>query len=323
MTRHTISGYLSNLEMRSAKTIIVEGKDDKKFISRIAHQVLGQHQPSGLANLIIDTADLLKTETGIIGNRALVEETHRRAAHEKLQLLAVVDREYREFQFEKSIMDCLSSHNAIDGTLWWTRGHSIENYLLVPQVFILFLRQQFADSLAIGNLQQVIAFFPSILNEVCALTLSLNSIKALRKAEGVASASAWSFSDNNTATLDLRDIINKLIDRRVEVDDALSLTASMHHYRTLLSDCISDDIGRWLSHGHLAWELCWLAVASLVSDLCDSRATVGEIGHGYASQKFISACDTYSGFVCNELDLPFPGLWQHFEECNDSPTSNC
>ncbi|HEJ7892232.1 TPA: DUF4435 domain-containing protein [Serratia liquefaciens] len=119
---YTIDSYITSLTMSSKKRILVEGRHDRLHL----YQLIYKFNPH--SKVMIDTAQDIKASDRSMAknNRLKIEAIHSRVKNNK-NVWFLCDREFREFDVNGKIDDLLNSHFC-DNSLYWTLGHSLENY---------------------------------------------------------------------------------------------------------------------------------------------------------------------------------------------------
>lgn len=170
----------------SKKTrILVEGKDDRAIMRNLL-SIFGKSNEIG-----IDVAADLKGTCKItaLNNRAKVEKIHtacRDSIHHR-QLYFFCDREFRKFRIENAIFDEASEHNN-EGNLFWTLGHSIENYFLSEDILI----EAYRFLCLSGHKNDASLIFQSILNQSIRLIAQITfAAKEINKSGYPLSIISW------------------------------------------------------------------------------------------------------------------------------------
>ena len=124
--------FINLVRMSKDSHILLEGSQDKAFFDILCQAVgvisLGVNFQS--PSVAITTAEVIKSDSTILGNRDKVEKVSELIRGQPFQcrFVGFVDREFREFKFAKSIRDEVRAQRCV-GRLIWSRGHSIENYM--------------------------------------------------------------------------------------------------------------------------------------------------------------------------------------------------
>jgi hypothetical protein len=119
---YTIESYITSLTMSSKKRVLVEGRHDRLHL----YQLIYKFNPN--SKVMIDTAQDIKASDKAMSknNRLKIEIIHSRVKNRK-NIWFLCDREFREFDVNGKVNDLLNSHFC-DDSLYWTLGHSLENY---------------------------------------------------------------------------------------------------------------------------------------------------------------------------------------------------
>ncbi len=125
---YTIDSYITSLTMSSKKRVLVEGRHDRLHL----YQLIYKFNPA--SKVKIDTAQDIKASDKAMSknNRLKIETIHSRV-QKKDNISFLCDREFREFSFNDRVEDLLNSHYC-DDSLYWTLGHSLENYFFNASV---------------------------------------------------------------------------------------------------------------------------------------------------------------------------------------------
>lgn len=106
MSTYDFPGYLSALDMRPFRTLLVEGPTDRKILSRLINSLI----ESGLVDpdsLVIDCADLIDRTGFGMGVREFVEHIHSNSTVGADRFFVLVDREFRGFSIASPLTDTL------------------------------------------------------------------------------------------------------------------------------------------------------------------------------------------------------------------------
>ena len=173
------SGYQSHLDMLAGVTrppivILVEAKDDAAALAKLFNEL---NIPVRLHR-----ADCIRPAGGL-GARELVEEAHTLARIRGLFLFAFVDREGRLTTTGWPPTETLSGHFRDPSGIGWTRGHSIENYIMTIDAIGSGLRDQHPEPSG-QAVREFEAHFDAALRLACVLTraiMNLGLVARLRK----------------------------------------------------------------------------------------------------------------------------------------------
>ena len=307
MSSYSSGGYLIALQQRSARTLLVEGKDDKAIIARVQQEIVADaHAPN--VNFVIDTCDIAKCSGS--GMRDAVEAIHASAVAQGIPLAALVDREFREFELtDNSTRDILDCHHVLSSNMYWTRGHSIENYFLDVRFIVSFLKFQFPENLPGSLITAVTDHFDSVIVEAAVASLSARDAGLLSKTSGVCRPSHWR-RDNFKPKLSDDAIAERFAVRAATPEQVAEFLTKMKFYRSSLHGL--PRLCQWLSHGHFGRELTWTAVASLAEENGFSTTDVDAIGTGFKDPKLRHDADLWARLIVgNSTESPM-SLWRWF-----------
>ena len=281
----TYSEFVNSIRMSKSPYIMLEGSQDRNFFDILRQTIQGApaHGSKYSDNVAIATAEEVKSDLQIEGNRRKVEIVSKLVAQTSFRerFVGFVDREFRKFYVSTQITDALRTQRQLE-RLVWSRGHSIENYLLDFEV----LRNPLFDSSENGQiagiaLQHLERNFPEILNVACALGLAgaeaglLEIVRRTVHFGPVMPPEApvlWNVGEWKKSLLDNSHLSSQDSDQLIEQFESC--------LRTCKASTPSDV--RWACDGHLGIRFVWAAYAKYI--YCASQAAPG-IGPNAANQR--------------------------------------
>lgn len=287
--RHSYSGYLAAIQVRSSRTLLVEGTDDKTVLSR----VVAEASATGSEKVVIDTAEMIKPPSPA-GNREIVEGVHALARGQGLRLAAWVDREFREFEFTHSVGDPLGIHKIQFVTLFWTRGHSIENYFFFAKRVTRFLKYKFIDRLPDGWEQALAASFPDILAWAASLSVAAFENSILQRMGDMFTEASWHVGAK--CEPDWTQVGAALQQRGVA---AAVVNTVETRARTLFGQFFPSEltIAQWACHGHIGESCVWSAAAALLGSLGADKRLVSDVSNGFKDEKLRHAAEVWAAEI--------------------------
>jgi len=256
MPKYSAHGYPAAVIMRSNRTLLVEGPNDKAIISRLFIELRNQHRVQS-DNLLIDTAAEIPDAPG--GNRQRVEDMHARVGGSG-KFAALVDREFRKFDLV-NLADQNPSHVEIPDNLFWTRGHSAENYLCDVRIFITSLENLLPVNLPQDYRRHLENAFPSILRNCASISLAAKEIGKLDRIPHLVALDHWSVKADGSTEINMPRMKSILADRGVSAPQCVAFEAEYN--RCLAQLTVLDlPLSRWICHGHVSEYHIWSAVAS-------------------------------------------------------------
>lgn len=131
---YNYSQYITKAMMSSKQTILVEGRHDKAHLKNLISKLFDSDQRKMIA---IDTAEQIKGESKQTckNNRVKITNIYERSllAINVDNLFFLCDREFDNFSFDKIISDIFIENNS---SLYFTAGHSFENYFLTESTIV-------------------------------------------------------------------------------------------------------------------------------------------------------------------------------------------
>ena len=270
-------GYLPNEyeiaigEISHRKRLIVEGPTDKNVFKTLLCQFdeyeneLSTQNKINEDNIDIDCVeDLPQNDFNLNGctinqngNRGKVEYLHETLQNSPKHnnLVFFADREFREFNLDK-IQDYLNGHK-VKGSLVWSRGHSIENYLFDFNILRQSLRGLTKDQLYDKNIQNYEKLFYNTIRFATAISLAL---KDCEKIQALEDKFNWDLIDvdDSEVILNVEECKIRLKNQqgsaknRISLEDVETVIASFQNwYIKLKKNAIEINTIRWICHGHI------------------------------------------------------------------------
>ena len=272
----TSSEFLTEVRISRRSHILLEGSRDRAFFTTMVQVANTGSELESTKRIVIDTAERIKSEGDIQGNRQKVETISALISNRTYadRFVGFVDREFRDFSWNTAILD-KQKQQYHKGRLIWSRGHSIENYLFDYQVVqqVLYdctpdgdtavralecLRENFAAVLAIGCALGLCAFEANALN-VIRRTVHWRSI-AFQEGKVAWDVDAWKVAMAQNSGLDAstRD----------------ELATQFTNWLKVIE--VSDPIDvKWACDGHIGLNLIWNAYAQLIYHVRQHQSTTG------------------------------------------------
>lgn len=301
MSQYSIEGYIAALAFRTNPTLLVEGVTDKVIITCFIHQIanLKKAAPS---NVLIDTAQIIaSSKSQPQGNREKVEQIHTIASTTGNRFAALVDREFRQFIINSTISDASPHHAVIDNTLFWTRGHSIENYLLFSDGVINTLNQLFGEHLPFDCGEKLAPHMCDIIRTACAVSLAAKEEQLIDRLTGVFSAKDWLLTSCNKVVLQYNDIEQNLRTRNVPNDKIANFKNAVINYLKKL-ESTAGQLLQWLTHGHIGISLLWTGIAFLLREIGVSPGVLQSIERGDNDNKRRTLAKAWADFSNTNSD---------------------
>lgn len=286
--KYDIPQYIASVKMSKKNRILVEGKDDKSHLRNLIFSIFGE------SKVKVDTAEIIK---GICcatakNNRAKLDEIHRRccsdAAYSNLYFLC--DREFSRFVIEDKITDLMLSHEN-SGNLYWTIGHSFENYFIDADIISDAFRYLTGSEFKERAVSLFKSIFPQVLVVVATISLAAKEIGKASYPIGVISwrdflikdgllhfpTDGWREDDSSEIKYMFVDCYKRYIEVVKSSDNSASSRVSRGHTavrmtQRIFSYCLyksGEEYNKELAGKH-ANEFSKLKEASLSSALCEA-----------------------------------------------------
>ncbi|CAN5358472.1 hypothetical protein BH24GEM3_BH24GEM3_11620 [soil metagenome] len=306
MSSYSLEGYLAALKIRGGKSLLLEGPTDMKIVARVLAEI--DSEP-GLycRDVAVDPIDLIADEKIPRGHRNAVEFVYHYASNESLPLAALVDREFREFEVEQQPADHLRSHRS-EGRLFWTRGHSIENYLFDARYIDAYLRMKIPEFVSNECLRSVRAELASILRIGAAASLAALKCQIIERCSGACRDNFWK-SIPTGLSFDLDAYVGILLDRGVPDTTANDYRMRFAEYEKQLAVDSDEELNRWIVHGHLGWDFLWSGVAGILRAYGVARDVVNTVCRGFVDDKLRFTADMWARDVVRGSAESPRALW--------------
>lgn len=306
MNSYSLGGYLAALRIRGNKNLLLEGPTDLKIVARVVAEMVNRGEVD-LHGITIDTVDIINDPEIPPGNRAAVEYVYNLAEAERLPIAAVVDREYRKFVVnDVEIRDDLSSHFQ-QNDLYWTRGHSIENYFFDSGYFEAYLRMKHPESIPHLCYAVIQSEFPTLMRGAAAASLAAMRCSVVERCGGICSLSMWEVTTPNQLCFTIDELLDALESRGVDQTVLSTFSELFQEYDKQLSSVTDVYLTRWISHGHVGWSFVWAGIGRLLLHCGVNQEIAESVGRGFMDDKI--------RFFANRWAV------EALEGMNDSPTA--
>jgi len=275
-------------EMSSRRRLIVEGKTDRIFFKillgefmRLSHKKTSKYKVSDIDIDVIDT--LVKDDrfqpivSGVTGNRKRIESIHKNTqnSYNYDKLFFFIDREFDDFtiSLDKNIKDELNKHK-VDGSLVWSRGHSIENYLFDFTVLRQPLRG--LSDVELSQFEEAIQLFENnfylTLRLGSAFSIALKECRKIKKLEEIINSELIDF-DSSNVNLRLDELEKRICERKIlSIEDSRKIINTYEEwYKKIEKDQVDIDTLRWICHGHIGIKVILAVYLSCINHCFEGR----------------------------------------------------
>ena len=268
----TYRDFVRRVRMSREPHILLEGSQDKRFFQTLHRNSYENREYVVAPKVAIVTAESIGSDGQGAGNREKVEIVAQLMSDTsfKDRFVGFVDREFREFSFSDVITDNLLKQNVID-RLIWSRGHSIENYMLdfdvVKESLYDFSQNGETAQKALSKLQRN---FQSLLTIACAIGLAAAKLGYLKAARGTIN---WNIFRLNESTLQLdTERWRNTLSNHSSLNSQESLVL-VNEFESCFDMSVSSGIDevRWACDGHTGMRCIWAAYARLIFEISKSE----------------------------------------------------
>lgn len=271
----SLASYVLAVRLRSAKTVLVEGKTDKKILSRIILEHV--EQSGGAPSYLIDDVSIVNDSSQLagMGNKDKLLQVGEvvGGAGDKFKCLA--DREWDGWDLG-SIPKQLNLPDLSFG--YFTKGHSIENYWFLESALTAFLKNAHPEHLSIKFFEALKSRFEEMLRFSASFSLAMKDAQVIVKSADLLNCShvIW-----NGESYLLREGFQTALKCRGVQCEVYELWGNRHQ---ALKYADSETL-QWLCHGHLGEEAIRSCTAHLAAEFNMSRAVVDQIERGSKAEK--------------------------------------
>lgn len=272
--------YEIAVRLRSANTILVEGRTDKSLIERF----LMEHNFSS-NQVIVDTAEMFSGDVFYgLGNREKVRlllSGLPGVVEDRGRLFILIDREWSDlFDENGALVDWFESVRL--GELdFQTLGHSIENYGFDIRFIIYYLRHFGGFVLDETRSQLIGESFAEISVIASSISLALREFNCINRCGGIFELDDFIVDGNLGVSESFYERLNLRGVSQITVD---KIQRSVERNRSELGRKPLEHL-KFLSHGHLGESIIWCGVASLLRLHGVNSAICRDVAFGRGDEK--------------------------------------
>jgi hypothetical protein len=256
--KNSLNGYIATLQIRKNASLLVEGVTDQRALDIFIKEFAGNRP------VTIDTVERLGTIEGISGNREKVEFIHQLALENGFDVAGLVDREFREFDLI-TLKDNRPGHHSISDSLFWTRGHSLENYFFDVRSVLAFLKIKFRAELPKDFSKPIRKQFRTILQVAASISVAAAKAEILTRAPGLFRPDSWQIDGNHNIVPNVAVITANFNGRKISAGARAIFLAELSA-AFMASKRLTLAQLKWIAHGHVGYETLWSIVAFLLNN---------------------------------------------------------
>ena len=252
MITYPIEALPNFLAMSRNHYLFVEGDDDKTFFNLLLDEYQLRSNKHLVQIVVLQPDELIRFH--YMGKQEQVEEICKFVKDLEVaqKLAGFVDREFRFFEITDQIIDNQQEH-FVEDRLVYSRGHSIENYLLE----INCLRSSLRDIADVDNFNSVFELYKSIFESVIRLTCSLTLLTQTHTPwNKIVSSIDWKCFQLESSVIDLDLSIwkTKLQSRGYDTLQIKTILSDLEKHRYTVQNTNKVTI-LWYTHGHITFDL--------------------------------------------------------------------
>ena len=270
MPKFDKESYLSYVEMSSKSRLLVEGYSDKTALSFAINHL-------NYDDIDIDTAEDLISFNSTLGNREKVEvichEINEKASINNF--IGFVDREFRRFDVNDKITSEIHTHYKSEN-LFWTLGHSIENYTFNGKIIAKSLQYLSNSPNAPKAIESYTKIFPCVLTLSTALTLTVYEKDF--KLSRVTSLLDWNIFEisGDEISIDLKKFNSGLKERGFSEQERNDLIDEYSASLKIVKSSDQDSI-KYFCHGHIGIRMIKSTFAKCLNDYLDDEENINSV----------------------------------------------
>jgi hypothetical protein len=218
-------------QQTNEKHLIVEGKTDQYFFELLLHQFSKTIYEDAIEHILIDDVDTMIEKndelksfvTGASCVRRKVEYIHKNVKDSPryANLVFFADRDFDNFiiSLDQKLQDELEEHK-VDGSMIWSRGHSIENYLfdfnIIRQPLIMLSDMElFKDAIKIFEYN-----FYQTMKLATAMSIAVRECKKIEKLLRIIDDKLITLDNGNYISLKLDYLQKELCERGISLEES-------------------------------------------------------------------------------------------------------
>ncbi len=296
------NGYLILLKSRSKLTVLVEGSTDKDYLGYSIIKYLNDDK--SLNRYLIDSADIISADNLYYGNKDKVLYINSKRINDqtiKNKLIIFIDREYSDFDINDPNIDLNPTHVENDN-LYFTRGHSMENYFFDVNVILDYIEFMHSSKLQSDYKSLIIKHWKELIIYAASISYSIYKSNLIGRSENVFEYGIWDIGTNN---LILNEVSFKSCLQKRGIDATITqdiLTDSYNTYNILF---LKDKECRWLAHGHIGMNIIFCGLARILYSCNVDTKTVNDIT-GYLEIKYKYLVERWYFYNNNNTQDEFP-----------------
>lgn len=265
--------YEINIQLRSPKTILVEGRYDKSLIERVFTE-----NSVGSRDVVVDTAEMISGDVfSNLGNKAKIKALWNLFGIDVAssgRIIMIIDREWDGLTSADDSVRTSEwvEHTRIGDYQFQTLGHSAENYGFRLE-FITEYMKHFGSSIYSNEVEAMLTeWFPSIVSLAAAFSVVAKKRNIIQRCTGIFSVEDFSFAEG----LRFSDSIIGSLEGR-QIADAKDFVETVNKLSSEIR-AGSNVYTHLLAHGHLGEDIIWAAVGALlkregfVTQICEDLA---------------------------------------------------
>lgn len=305
--KYTPADYRNLLRMSRRKHLLVEGVDDRRFFIFIIDE-LSTNGFVEMPKFDIDTAEgLIEFEEEGLGNREKVENIYRSIKGKSFEqnLVGFVDREFREFELNPTLIDKIQYHK-VEDQLIWSRGHSIENYLFDYLILRTPLRDLGTTIQFENALEEFSKIFESVIRFACSVSLTGLELEQLSTLRGSINHNIFDLKQSEIGINfnEWMRILIKMGQKQAFIEEAFK---KFRFWESIVDNADFDTV-RWLCHGHIGFRSIWEVYNSCVVKQDNKSKSQERKALGAKENLRFNACTSNLGRMIKDVDFPFEVL---------------
>lgn len=281
------------LEWTSRPTILVEGRDDKHALQQLLHQRWNIGYLQQLPVEIEVSETIQDPELVGLGSREKVE-TVARFVQEKhgtqSTLTAFEDREFRHFA--TSPVDDQFAKHFVEGIRFWTRGHSLENYVFERGILEEYIASNCFDERRAEMLDGFGKSFESLILHAATLTALSCELGDFRTVTSVINRDSFYVRDG-VVGLNYEYLLRHL-ELRPEYKHHWGRLAEILERSRSAVDNSSISHLRWYCHGHLGLKVILIALEALAKNILSTKSSQDVFLRTAIDVKFLQLVDIWA-----------------------------
>lgn len=262
---YSLGAYILAVLARSSKTVLVEGLSDIVVLS--GFKLAMERATSTAVKVVIDDVSLVNdVSLSGLGNRERV-----RAVAQSFSAIpkfsALIDREWDGFDWEDPSNYMAAALRDETARTWWTKGHSIENYLFDLLPIQDILARKYAEHMSQALLERLQAALGNALELAFCFSWAAKKAAVIERSAGIVTRTCINRSVDGRLEFNF-DELERIYSARGVLPVAWAIFRAEYDraFQLCARGAVSLEHCKWLAHGHLGERIIWVCLSFIMQE---------------------------------------------------------